>query len=326
MKLKPVFIFTKDDTMKKIFAILLCISTMLGFTACGNAAEQTDDGKISVVATIFPEYDFARAISGGLADIKMLVSPATEIHSYEPSPQDIVAVQNADLFIYIGGEGDAWVEKILSAVDTSKMKILKMMDTVSVVEEEIVDGMEAESDSDEIEYDEHIWTSPKNAITMVNAICGAMSEIDSENTAAYSANAAAYSAEIQAVDDEIKQVVDSASKKMLVFGDRFPFRYFADEFGLSYYAAFPGCSGETDASAATIAKLVTRIEENSLPAVFYVELSNHAMADSIANQTGTKALMLHSCHNVSKDDFDNSVTYVDLMKNNAESLRQGLPQ
>lgn len=326
MKLTPIFIFAKDETMKKIFAILLCISVTLGFTACGNAAEQTGDGKISVVATIFPEYDFARAVSGGLADIKMLVSPATEIHSYEPSPQDIVAVQNADLFIYIGGEGDAWVEKILSAVDTSKMTILKMMDTVSVVEEEIVDGMEGESDSDEIEYDEHIWTSPKNAITMVNAICSAMSEIDSKNAEAYSANAAAYNAEIQAVDDEIRQAVDSASKKMLVFGDRFPFRYFADEFGLSYYAAFPGCSGETDASAATIAKLVTRIEENNLPAVFYVELSNHAMADSIAAQTGAKALMLHSCHNVSKDDFDSGVTYVDLMKNNAESLRQGLPQ
>ena len=315
--------------MKKIISILLCAAIMLGITACGSADVKSSDGKISVVATIFPEYDFARAVAGDNANIKMLVSPATEIHSFEPSPQDIAAVQNADLFIYIGGEGDAWVEKILSAVDTSKMKVLKMMDTVSVVEEEIVDGMEAEeeeSDSDEIEYDEHIWTSPKNAIAMVNAICGAISEIDRENADIYAENAAKYNAEIQAVDDEIKQVVDAASKKMLVFGDRFPFRYFADEFGLSYYAAFPGCSGETDASAATVAKLVKRIEENNLPAVFYVELGNHAMADSIANQTGTKALMLHSCHNVSKEDFDNGVTYVDLMKNNGEALKEGLPQ
>lgn len=314
--------------MKKIISILLCAAIMLGISACGSADVKSDNGKINIVATIFPEYDFARAVAGDNANIKMLVSPATEIHSFEPSPQDIAAVQNADLFIYIGGEGDAWVEKILSAVDTSKMKVLKMMDTVSVVEEEIVDGMEAEeeSDSDEIEYDEHIWTSPKNAMAMVNAICGAISEIDKENADIYEKNAAAYNAEIQAVDDEIKQVVDAASKKMLVFGDRFPFRYFADEFGLSYYAAFPGCSGETDASAATVAKLVKRIEENSLPAVFYVELGNHAMADSIANQTGTKALMLHSCHNVSKEDFDNGVTYVDLMKNNGETLKQGLPR
>ncbi len=314
--------------MKKIISILLCAAIMLGISACGSADVKSDNGKINIVATIFPEYDFARAVAGDNANIKMLVSPATKIHSFEPSPQDIAAVQNADLFIYIGGEGDAWVEKILSAVDTSKMKVLKMMDTVSVVEEEIVDGMEAEeeSDSDEIEYDEHIWTSPKNAMAMVNAICGAISEIDKENADIYEKNAAAYNAEIQAVDDEIKQVVDAASKKMLVFGDRFPFRYFADEFGLSYYAAFPGCSGETDASAATVAKLVKRIEENSLPAVFYVELGNHAMADSIANQTGTKALMLHSCHNVSKEDFDNGVTYVDLMKNNVETLKEGLPR
>lgn len=314
--------------MKKIISILLCAAIMLGISACGSADVKSDNGKINIVATIFPEYDFARAVAGDNANIKMLVSPATEIHSFEPSPQDIAAVQNADLFIYIGGEGDAWVEKILSAVDTSKMTVLKMMDTVSVVEEEIVDGMEAEeeSDSDEIEYDEHIWTSPKNAMSMVNAICGAISEIDKENADIYEKNAAAYNAEIQAVDDEIKQVVDAASKKMLVFGDRFPFRYFADEFGLSYYAAFPGCSGETDASAATVAKLVKRIEENSLPAVFYVELGNHAMADSIANQTGTKALMLHSCHNVSKEDFDNGVTYVDLMKNNVETLKEGLPR
>lgn len=325
MKLKPDFKL-KGIPMRKIIAILLSITMLMGITACGNTAVESNDGKISIVATIFPEYDFARAISGGNADVRMLVSPATEIHSYEPSPQDIVTVQNADLFIYIGGEGDAWVEKILSAIDTSNMKILKMMDTVEIVEEEIVDGMEAESDSDEIEYDEHIWTSPKNAVKMVNAICGAMSEIDEKNADIYSSNAAAYNEEIEAVDNEIKQIVDSASKKMLVFGDRFPFRYFADEFGLSYYAAFPGCSGETDASANTIAKLVTRIKDNNLPAVFYVELGNHTMADSIAAQTGTKSLMLHSCHNVSREDFDNGVTYIQLMKNNAETLKEGLPE
>jgi len=319
--------------MKKIILrILSVILLAIALVGCVQK-ENTDfkdtmksDDKISIVATIFPQYDFTRAIVGDKADLTMLIKPGGETHSYDPSPGDIIKIQNADVFIYIGGENDEWVNTILESMDTSNKKIIRLMDSVRAVEEETIEGMETEEHDheEEVEYDEHIWTSPKNAILMINAITDIICEMDGRNADTYKQNAAAYTAQIQEVDNEITEIVDHATHKLLVFGDRFPFRYFADEFGLDYRAAFNGCSTETEASAATLAYLIDTVKKSNMSHIFYIELSNQNIAKVISEQTGAKMLLLHSCHNVSKDDFQAGATYLSLMKQNAAHLRKGL--
>ena len=328
--------------MKKIVVLSVVLLILaLGVTGCApnTAAKNADNpGKISIVTTIFPVYDFARAVAGDQAELTMLVKPAAEVHSYDPSPADIIKIQDADVFIYIGGENDAWVSTILDSMDTSNKKIIRLMDAVKPVAEETVEGMETEAEEvtaestekesapaePEIEYDEHIWTSPKNAILMVDEIAAALAEVDAQNAATYTNNAAEYNAQIQTVDDEIAGIVAASPNKLLVFGDRFPFRYLVDEFGLEYKAAFPGCSTDTEASAGTLAYLMNTIQERNIKYVYYLELSNQNIARAISEQTGAQQLQLHSAHNVTKDDFDAGVTYVSIMQQNAENLRKGL--
>jgi len=328
--------------MKKIVVVSVALLILvLGITGCSpNTAAKNSDNpeKISIVTTIFPVYDFARAIAGDQAELTMLVKPAAEVHSYDPSPADIIKIQEADVFIYIGGENDAWVSTILESMDTSNKSIIRLMDAVKPVVEETVEGMEAEEEpvaaestptesepvAAEIEYDEHIWTSPKNAILMVNEIAAALAKVDAQNADTYANNAAEYTAQIQVVDDEIAGIVAASPNKLLVFGDRFPFRYFVDEFGLEYKAAFPGCSTDTEASAGTLAYLMNTIQEKNIKYVYYLELSNQNIARAISEQTGAQLLLLHSAHNVTKDDFETGVTYVSIMQQNAENLRKGL--
>jgi zinc transport system substrate-binding protein len=319
--------------MKKWISVFLVTTFLLmGFTGCSQKvrgdvttlADQED--RVSIVATIFPQYDFAKAIAGDKADLTMLLKPGMEIHSYDPSPADIIKIENADVFIYIGGENDQWVNSILSSMDTSKMKIIKLIDCVSPVEEEAIEGIEEEHSHDEHEYkyDEHIWTSPKNAVLMVNAIADVLSEVDAKNAKTYRKNAHNYIEKIQQVDEEIQEIVESAPHKLLIFGDRFPFRYLTDEYGLSYRAAFNGCSTESEASAGTMAHLIDMIKENKISYIYYIELSNRKIAEAISEQTGAGMLLLHSCQNISKNDFEKGVTYVDLIKQNAENLKKGL--
>jgi zinc transport system substrate-binding protein len=328
--------------MKKILVVSVALLIMaLGITGCSpNTAAKNSDNpeKISIVTTIFPVYDFARAIAGDQAELTLLVKPAAEVHSYDPSPADIIKIQEADVFIYIGGENDAWVSTILESMDTSNKSIIRLMDAVKPVAEETVEGMEAEAEpvaaestptesqaaEPETEYDEHIWTAPKNAILMVNEIAAALAQVDAQNAAIYANNAADYTAQIQTVDDEIAGIVAASPNKLLVFGDRFPFRYFVDEFGLEYKAAFPGCSTDTEASAGTLAYLMNTIQEKNIKYVYYLELSNQNIARAISEQTGAQLLLLHSAHNVTKDDFEAGVTYVSIMQQNAENLRKGL--
>ncbi|MDF2544362.1 MAG: transporter substrate-binding protein [Herbinix sp.] len=305
--------------------------------------------KINIVATIFPQYDFARQIAGDKADITMLLSPGAESHSYDPSPQDILKIQNCDMFLYVGGESDEWIDDLLQSMDTSKMTVIRLMDCVDIVEEEIVEGMEGEEEVEgkevkedgteedvdyvlqqeeaqgqEVEYDEHVWTSPKNAIRIVDKIAETLGDIDQMNQEFYEMNAKDYVKCLEQLDQEFKEVVDNAARHIIVLGDRFPFRYFADAYGLEYAAAFPGCSTETEPSVATITYLVDKIKEEQIPVVFYIEFSNHKIADSISESTGAKTLLLHSCHNISKDDFDNGITYLDLMRQNVDRLKEAL--
>lgn len=320
--------------MKKSYKLLLLILavvlTITVFSACSKKEESTNvnNGKLNVVATIFPEYDFLRQIAGEHINLTMLLAPGSESHSYEPTPQDILNVQNSDLFVYVGGDSDAWVADILSSMDQSKMKIVTLMDCVDVVEEENVEGMEPEKEeattTDEIEMDEHVWTSPKNSILIVQKLCDELCTADPDNASDYRKNTAEYISKLEYLDSAFQDVVDHAARKEIVVGDRFPFRYFADDYGLTYYAAFPGCSTETEASAATVAFLIDKVKADKIPVVFHIELSNEQMCDSICSATGAKKELLNAVHNVSKDDFNAGVTYLDLMEHNVAVLREAL--
>jgi zinc transport system substrate-binding protein len=322
--------------MKRVFLLTLSIITMLflvsGCTQRKSNNIQSGNEKTTITATIFPPYDFVRAIAGGSqqapsdkVNLSMLLPPASESHSFEPTPKDIITIQNSDIFIYVGGESDEWVNRILESMDTSNMTIISLMDIVDVVEEEVVEGMEEEEEEEEgIAYDEHVWTSPQNAVRIVRYIASVLCTADIANADFYRQNADDYVAQLEKLDTDFKTVVDNASRKTIVFGDRFPFRYFADAYGLSYFAAFPGCSTETECSAATIAFLINKIKAEKIPIVFHIELGNERMADIIAEETGTEKLLLHACHNISKKDFENGISYVDLMRQNVENLRRAL--
>lgn len=322
---------------------LICGSLLTG---CGTGrAEDTsekaqDDGRISVVTTIFPQYDFVRQIAGDSVDLKMLLKPGEETHSYEPTPQDIIAIQNSDIFIYVGGENDAWVEDILDSMPDAGMRTLKLIDCVDTVEEEHVEGMqeqpghsheEEEYHGDEIEeahsvheIDEHVWTSPVNASAIVDEIKELLAQTDPENRQRYEENAEAYEAELAALDAAFREVVDNAGRRLVIFGDRFPFRYFADEYGLDYYAAFPGCASDTEPSAAVMAFLINKVAEEKVPAVLKMELSNENIANAIAEATGTEVRTFYSCHNLTAEEFENGETYLSMMQKNVETLKEVL--
>lgn len=353
--------------MKKFLSIALsALFSVSLFASCGeNSADtsstsfsaasvtsdsSTSDSGLNIVTTIFPYYDFARAVVGDTSNITMLLKPGAEPHSFDPSPSDIIAVQNADVFIYTGGVDDAWADKILSSMDTSNMTIIRALDVVTPLEEETVEGMEdddhdhdhedessvsGEEDHDhneeehddedhETELDEHVWTSPKNAALLVSSIANALEVKDSKNAEIYKVNADAYSLQIDDLDTQFSDIVNSAERKFVVFGGRFPFLYLAKEYGLTYRAAFPGCSTDTNPSAATVAYLIDTVKENNLPYIFDIEFSNGAIASTISKETGAEVLTMNSCEIISADEFKNGETYVSLMQRNAENLKKGL--
>ena len=313
-----------------IIAVLFAAIMMLGFTACNTVqTENEDSSKIKVVSTIFPPYDFTRAISGENVALNLLLPPGAEMHSYEPTPQDIINIQNCDIFIYVGGESDTWVKGILDSIDTSKMKIISLMDCVEPVEEELVEGMQGEKDdtqedTDEPEYDEHVWTSPRNAMLITQKISDALIAVDEAHAEEYRANTASYLEKLTQLDEEFKAVVAAANRTTLVFADRFPLRYFAEAYGLKYFAAYPGCSSEAEPSADTVSFLIDKVKSEEIPVVFYIELSNQQMADTVCAETGAQKLLFHSCHNVTKDEFNGGKTYLQLMEQNVENLKIAL--
>lgn len=312
----------------------------------------TEGKKLQIVTTNFPSYDFARAITKEDAEVTMLVKPGAETHSFEPSPQDIITIQNADLFIYTGGDSDEWVDGILESVQNKNFHVFKMMDAVNLIEEETVEGMqeeehehdhadadhgneEADHDHEKVdqaeeheeegpEMDEHVWTSPKNAITIVEKLEETLSGLDESHKDSFKANSESYVKELEELDKSFKEVVDSGKRKEIIVADRFPFAYFCKEYGLSYFAAFPGCSTDTQPSAATIAFLTDKVKEDKIPVVFHIEMGNEDMVNAISKDTGAKKLLLNSVHNVTDSDFKAGKTYVDLMKPNVEALKEAL--
>ena len=294
---------------KKIIPLILCLALML----CGCAVKKTEaSDKLNVVVTIFPEYDFVRAVAGNKVNLKLLIDPGTEVHSFDPAPSDIIAVENSDLFIMIGGESDEWARRLISGAEKS-IRVLNMMDKVDLLYE---DGEE--------EYDEHIWTSPSNAEKMVAAVCDALCELDNANADFYRANAESYISEIDGVRRSIMQVTDKAKHKYILVADRFPFKYLTNEFGIDYFAAFGGCASNTDISIKTMSRLIAESEKHGCEYAFYVEMSNRNIANALSEQTGISLLQLHSAHNVTLDDFKAGKTYVDIMKDNARALERGM--
>lgn len=292
----------------------------------GCAGKPSGNGdKLQVTAAAFPEYDFVRAVAGDLAEITLLLPPGAEAHSFEPTPQDIACIGSCRVFIYGGGESDVWLDRILDSGNREGKAILSLMDCCALREEEIQEHMTAEEEEgEETEYDEHVWTSPVNAIAITEAVRDALSAADPENAAAYAANAEDYIRRLRELDSALRELVRGSRRQLLVFGDRFPFLYFVREYGLSYAAAFPGCSSGTDANPATVAHLIDLVKAEEIPVVFRCDLSAGKIADTIAEAAGARVLTLWSGHTVSREAFRAGETYLTLWAKNLEALKEAL--
>ena len=302
--------------MKKMLFVILALLLTGSMSAMAG-------GRLKVVATNFPCYDFARQVCGDGAEVTMLLKPGTEAHAYDPTPADILAMGNADLFVYIGGESDAWADGILASFDEGdRPATLRMMDCVSDLVEE--DDADAGHHGAVPEYDEHIWTSPVNAAAMVRALGEALASLEGADADACREAASAYAAQIEQIDGALRRLVEGAKRKTLVFADRFPFVYLTREYGLDYVAAFSSCTADTEPSAQTVMALIDRVVSEDIPAVYTIELSTQAVARTVAEETGAGILTLHSMQTVTQDEFEAGESYVSLMQRNLEALGRGL--
>ena len=338
--------------MKKIIALLLALMMAVGMLA--GCAKQNDDDtnattdKLSIVTTIFPEYDWVKAVLGDQADhadITMLLDNGVDLHSYQPTADDIVKISDCDLFLYVGGESEGWVEDALKNSANKDRKVINLLDVLGdkVKSEEVVEGMqeeaheheegeaheyeEGEAHEHEEEADEHVWLSLKNAEVLVGAISNSLQELDAENKDIYAANADAYMKKLAALDAEYQTAVDNATHKTVLFGDRFPFRYLADDYALNYYAAFVGCSAETEASFETISFLAKKADEMNLPCVLTIEGKNHKIAETIVKNTAQKSqriLTMDSMQSTTSKDVASGTTYLSVMEKNLAVLKEAL--
>lgn len=366
----------KTEFLRKSVVFIVTISMILGMAGCGKTTEKEDNYRLKIVTSLFPYYDMARAVIGDVKgiDLKMTVTPGQDSHSFEPTPSDVIQMENADVLIYNGGSLETWIDTLLDSLNNKNQIQMKMMDYVDVLNEEIVEGMDTrfeEHDHDEHshkednhnkekhkedshseekhkednhsedssndsefhnedseegheETDEHIWTSPVNEIIMTEKICETLSKALPEEKENFQKNAESYISQLKELDNEFRTIVKNAKINEIIFADKFPLQYFAKEYGLKYYAAFPGCGSDMEPSAKTIGFLVDKIKEDNIKAVFYLELSSHIVADAIETDTGAKPLQFNSCHNITQKQFDSGVTYVDLMKENVNNLKIAL--
>ncbi len=366
----------KTEFLRKSVVFIVTISMILGMAGCGKTTEKEDNYRLKIVTSLFPYYDMARAVIGDVKgiDLKMIVTPGQDSHSFEPTPSDVIQMENADVLIYNGGSLETWIDTLLDSLNNKNQIQMKMMDYVDVLNEEIVEGMDTrfeehdhdehshkednhnkekhkedshseenhkednhsedssndsefhneDSEEEHEETDEHIWTSPVNEIIMTEKICETLSKALPEEKENFQKNAENYISQLKELDNEFRTIVENAKINEIIFADKFPLQYFAKEYGLKYYAAFPGCGSDMEPSAKTIAFLVDRIKEDNIKAVFYLELSSHIVADAIETDTGAKPLQFNSCHNITQKQFDSGVTYVDLMKENVNNLKIAL--
>lgn len=306
--------------MKRILAAL-CAAALLALTGCAPAPASSSPAgkeKLTVYATLFPQYDFAREIAGDRAEVILLLPPGVESHSFEPTPADIAGISKSDLLLYTGDAMEPWAAKLIVGDLPDTVRAVDLSQGVALLAEE------HEEEGHAHPFDPHIWTSPVNAMIMARTVVSALCEADPEGAEAYRANGERYLAELESLDDEIRTIVSQAKRRELVFGGRFAFHYFTAEYGLTAYSAYDSCSEETEPSAKAVSEVIGRVREDHLPVVYYEELTEPKVARSIAQETGAKLLLLHSCHNLSKDELAAGESYLSLMKQNAQNLREGL--
>lgn len=311
-----------------MFAVILASLTLC---SCDNNIAETEE--LNIVCTAFPQYDFVKNIIGSEEGLTLLLDDGADLHSYEPTAQDIIRIGSADIFIYGGGVSDDWVEDALKSANNPDLKVIAAMDLVDTLKEEYVAGMQQENhehehreahSGDHSEEDEHIWLSVKNAIKITDALCESICEADSANAEKYRTNAQKYVAELNALDGEYKSVIGSSARKTVLFADRFPFRYLTEDYGLTYFAAFAGCSSESEASFETMAFLIDKTKELNLPVILTIDGSDGSLAETVSESTGAKTAVLDSCQSVSSADIANGTSYINIMKNNLDVLREAL--
>lgn len=307
-----------------LFFFVWMLFSLCLLTGCNKTNPEPE--AVQVVATVFPQYDIACHIAGEYADVKLLLASGQEMHNYEPSPLDVAEISKCDIFLRTGGESEVWTETLLSALDTSRMDVVTLMDCIEVplAEEEEHHHGEEEHEEETPEFDEHIWNSPVNVIAMIAAVEDALCEADPAHAEIFRQRAETYSAGFAELDAEFRELSVTAENKTLVIADKFPFRYLAAEYGFHYAAAFSGCSSETEPTVKALTDLVEEVKEHNLSTVFYLEFSSGKIADRICAMTGTKSAMLHPCHNVSKEDFHSNVTLLQLMQENYETIKEAL--
>lgn len=329
--------------MKKWISMLALGSFLFSLTGCHatQATQTVTDEKINIVCTLFPEYDWTRELLGShVNDVNLtyLLSNGMDLHNYQPSAKDMITISECDLFIYVGGESESWVDDALREVTNPDMQVIRLMDVVqdSVKKEELKEGMQTEEidshdhhehEEDCPEYDEHVWLSVRNAETICNHISNVLCQLDTEHTADYQTNLADYTAKLDALDKDFTQMAEQASVKTVIFGDRFPFRYLVDDYGIDYYAVFTGCSSETEASFETIVFLAQKIDELHADTIFKIENSDDALAKSIISSTSDKnqkIVNLNSMQSINTDDIANGASYLSIMQENLNTLQEVL--
>ena len=327
---------------KRMLSFISAVALLFGATGCSagniaNAGQQKSD-KLSIVCTLFPEYDWTKEILGEQAQnasLTYLLSSGLDLHNYQPSAKDMITISDCDLFIYVGGESESWVDDALKEVTNPDMKIIRLMDVIgdSAKEEELKEGMEAEEEEDdedseeEPEYDEHVWLSVKNAGILCNAICDTLCEIQPEQKDVYQANLNAYTEKLNQLDKDFSDMAEASSVRTVVFADRFPFRYLVDDYNIDYYAAFVGCSAETEASFETVAFLAKKLDELHLDTVFTIENADNAIANAVISSTESRnqqIAALNSMQSVNSDDIANGASYLTVMQNNLTVLKEAL--
>ena len=328
--------------MKKILVIMIAVMlAAIGLSACGEEkANVAESDSVKIVTTIFPEYDWVMNILGdnpANAEVTLLLDNGVDLHSYNPTADDILKVSTCDMFIYVGGESDGWVEDALKGAVNPDMVVINLLDTLGdgAKEEEIVEGMEAEEEEEEegeegeeeVEYDEHVWLSLRSASKLCAVIEEGLEKIDPSNASVYKENLSSYQEKLNVLDEKYEEAVSEGTKDTVLFADRFPFRYLTDDYGLKYYAAFVGCSAETEASFDTILFLAGKIDELSLNTVLTIEGKDHKIAETVVSSTAykdQKIATLDSMQSCTLQDVKNGVTYVKIMEDNLEVLKEAL--